>query len=188
MWLQFAHWYFLCILLSLNCHQTCTCSLVLAGNLRICTSKCLAARKNWVSQCLGWWLSFSAFSWRKIGFGLNIFWERLLFAEAFTEVYFSQFSPPLLLTLQPIFITPTKNTDLSPWKHTPLGVFFMSYESLHEVAQTYVCVFNISQNLADVTCSIMLQCTVFRCNSYVWKTFPCTKCGLAAGWSFARTI
>lgn len=40
---------------------------------------------------------------------------------------------------------------------TPLGVFSLSYESLHEVAQTYVCVFNISQNLADVTTSIMLQ-------------------------------
>lgn len=75
---------------------------------------------------------------------------------------------------------PTKNTDLSPRKHTPLGVFFMSYENLHEVAQTYVCVFNIFQTLADVIRSIMLQCTVFRCNSYVWKTFPGMKCGLAA--------
>jgi len=144
--------------------------------------------KHCISQCLGWWLLFSVFSQRKIGFRLNIFWERLLFAETFIGVYFSQFSPPLLLTFQPILITPTKNTDLSSWKRTPLGVFFTSYESLHEVAQTYVCVFNIFQNLADVTRSIMLQCRFFRCNSYFWKAFPCTKCGFAAGWSFARTI
>lgn len=94
----------------------------------------------------------------KLALVLNVFWERLLFAETFIEVYFSQFSPLLLLTFQPILITPMNIINLSSWKHTPLGVFFTSYKSLHEVAQTYVCVFNVSHNLADVTCSIMLQC------------------------------